>query len=48
MIKNKKSLLKSANSVKWSVDRKVLLSIKKELFRIPVLLDRCGNNDNIS
>ncbi len=38
MIKNKKSLLKSANSVKWSVDRKVLLSIRKELYSIPVLL----------
>jgi hypothetical protein len=42
MIKNKKSLLKSANSVKWSVDRKVLLSIKKELFKIPVLLVGAG------
>ena len=42
MIKNKKSLLKSGTKQKWSIDLKVLLSIKKELFNAPVLLTGLG------
>ncbi|MGB7842050.1 MAG: hypothetical protein WBL21_04625 [Salinimicrobium sp.] len=38
MVKNKKSLLKSATRQRWSVDRKVLLNIRKESLKAPLLL----------
>ena len=38
MIRYKKSLLKNAKKQKWSIDWKVLLNIKNELFKMPGLL----------
>jgi hypothetical protein len=42
MVLNKKSLLKSANRAKWSVDFKVLVDIKKELLKTPLLFTGFG------
>ena len=38
MIKNKKNLLRNAKKHQWTADKKVLLNLKKELFKAPVLL----------